>query len=475
MVVVGAYAGGSLPHTDRAAANRRFAFLTGGLVLLSLILRVNWVCLGHATPISDFRSYDRMAGRILVHGDFGKAYLAPGWPVFVAGVYAVSDSSLLAVQLASALLGALTSGLIVLLARRIVSTRASILAGAMHALSPTALAYTPVLASENLAVPLLVGAAVLLGIVQQSSSWRRNGAAVGAGVISGYLVLVRPAAVFLFPALLLCALFNLRRRSWCWQTALLFVAGSALLVTPWVIRNHYVIGKAALSTNGGVNLLMGNNDLATTGAYCPKAVFSVDQRKLDRDQVWRSAAFEWIWTHPLRYAELSATRALRLLGVPYDYWAAKYLRPTLENDQVLSGEVRVGDDRDAVWRSRVLRRENGDALVYLRLLSAPLTALALILSFVRWRAFAIAVFPALCYLGGLSATYAQMRFRELSNPLLLIPLAALLSDVLFASTDLGARPSRWTKVLLVVLVLGIHAYLHFSGSTRGWYELTGPA
>ena len=40
----------------------------------------------------------------------------------------------------------------------------------------------------------------------------------------------------------------------------------ALVLTPWLIRNYLVFGEFALTSNGGINLMIGNN-AASTGAY----------------------------------------------------------------------------------------------------------------------------------------------------------------------------------------------------------------
>ena len=117
---------------------------------------MTWVAFARVTPISDFRGYDELAVNWLQSGHFSSvgslAYRAPAYPGFLAAIYAIAGHSWRAAGFVQAVLGGVTSGLLVLLASRALSRRGSVIAGILHAVSPTALAYVPVLASETLAV-----------------------------------------------------------------------------------------------------------------------------------------------------------------------------------------------------------------------------------------------------------------------------------------------------------------------------------
>lgn len=92
------------------------------------------------------------------------AYRTPGYPGLLALIYLAVGHSWKAAAMFQALLGALTSGMLVLLAATVVSVRASAAAGLLHTFSPAALAYVPILASENLAIPLVVGGLLCLAV-----------------------------------------------------------------------------------------------------------------------------------------------------------------------------------------------------------------------------------------------------------------------------------------------------------------------
>jgi hypothetical protein len=88
----------------------------------SLTLRVVWCTWAQATPVSDFNEYHSLAVDWCETGQFGQpwrmAYRTPGYPAFLSAVYTLSSPSPKAAAIAQAILGGLTSGMMVLLAGR---------------------------------------------------------------------------------------------------------------------------------------------------------------------------------------------------------------------------------------------------------------------------------------------------------------------------------------------------------------------
>jgi len=463
---------------------RRHAWLACVFVV-SLSVRVAWVSQARVTPITDFRIYDRLAMGVLRTGEYGGgyrlAYRPPGYPLFLAGVYGVFGHSYPAAGYAAAVLGALSSALVATLGARAVSRRTGVIAGLLHALSPTALAYTPLLATENLAVPLVLMTTVLLAGADSGGRQARPIALAGlSGIACGLLLLVRPAGLFFVPAWALLALYSFMRRQWRPWVALAFLGATAGIVGPWLMRNQRLLGAATLGTNGGGNLLMANNDLAVTGGtYEPALRPYRNLPELESDRRMKTEALAWICTHPGRYLLLCGVRAVRLLGTSPDPWAGRYLCPTAEHDALITrshdGRLAADVDLDNERRLWDVRHANDRVLAGVRVAIAPLVLVALALSAARWRALAIVGLPALCYLGGLSATFVQERFRELADPLLAIPLAALVGDIVAGGADLGPRPRRWVKGIVALALVGAVALLHVTGRTEGWYRLSGPA
>jgi 4-amino-4-deoxy-L-arabinose transferase-like glycosyltransferase len=442
----------------------RYALAAGAL---SLGLRLAWALHAHVTPIADFASYDAIAWRWLATGHYGSsAHRTPGYPAFLAAVYAGAGHSWGAAGLAQAVLGGLTSSLVVLLAAYVVSLRGALVAGLLHAFSPTAVAYVPVLASENLAAPLVVGALLCLAASRHNRA-TRWWALVASGFLLGLHLLVRPAGVYFVPGFLLVAAFMHKGRGASVLAPVLLVSVLVLTLAPWLVRNHLIgLGATTLATAGGMDLWMGNNELAQSGGDCPEARDALVLTGLgerDRDAAYRSAAVTWMRRHPRRYLSLCVRRASRLLGTEADAWAAKYLTPSRQNDLAMAAVYRAYDSGASAspeleGRGRAVQKRNLILLTGWRIIVAPLALFALVLSLIHWRRYGLVAAPSLSYLLGLSLTFAKPRFRELSDPLLFIPLAALLCDMLVGTAELGVRPSRRVKAAVgaaLVVVVGV--------------------
>lgn len=431
--------------------------------LVSLALRLAWAAFTEATPVSDFRGYDTLAVRWLSGGGFGGgdllAYRTPGYPAFLAGIYLIFGHSWKAAAYVQAFLGAASSGLTTALAGRVIGRRASIIAGLLHALSPTALAYVPVLASENLAVPLLLSGLLLVAYASRSAAPKRLLFAAASGGVLGLLLIVRPAAVVFLPAWLLLVTCGTARGRLRVLSPLVTVAVALLVISPWLVRNHRLgLGPLTLSTAGGLNAWMGNNDEAISGGFIGVRIpelqtGTVGERERER-AYWR-AAIAWVRSHPVRYLALCRARAVRLLGAEPDRWAALYLTP-------FSVQGRPAPE----FYHRKLMLEGFRAII------GPLILLGSILALWRWRDYAIVLLPAYAYIAALSLSYAQTRFRELSDPLLFIPLAALLSDVLFGTEESGGPLSRKGKVVAAVVLVCVNVALHATRLVEMLYRVT---
>ena len=91
---------------------------------------------------------------------------------------------------------------------------------------------------------LLVTAAMAAGI--KAVPGQRRAAWCGcAGVLLGMAALTRPGFLYLIPACALAGLFLGRRQSA--RPALALLGSAALVITPWIVRNIVVMGRAALT------------------------------------------------------------------------------------------------------------------------------------------------------------------------------------------------------------------------------------
>ncbi len=255
----------------------------------------------------------------------------PGYPFFLAAVYAVSFCSTWAPMVAQMALGLFSVLLAFLLGRRWFSPSL----GLLWAAGMVATWSFPYFEGELLEPSLLVFLGLLL--VASLACWTENKYVVPgliAGLIFGAYSLVRPNALLLGPLILAWGFWVAKTHHSCrpfWKGALAFTMASALLILPSTLRNHRISGEWVLvSANGGVNLYCGNNPYAD--GYSPAAPEIVGWDCFDYPRLLRTlpskpgmaytaASKEFArraWTyareHPARTVELLIQKTLLFWG-----------------------------------------------------------------------------------------------------------------------------------------------------------------
>lgn len=200
------------------------------------------------------------------------AYRPVLFPLLIAGIVKL-EWSMFALGLVHVVLGTLTAGLTFRVGRLLNLGWASFLAAGLVAIDPLLLRATVSPMTETLCATLVMvwSWAVLEYPVDQLSSRRaRAGWGLLHGVCFGLICLCRPgflAAIGLIGIARICQLIQSYWRPVglgdVWpiiQATAWNMIGLALVLSPWVIRNAVVIGKATpATTHGGYTLLLGNN------------------------------------------------------------------------------------------------------------------------------------------------------------------------------------------------------------------------
>ncbi|NIT37123.1 MAG: tetratricopeptide repeat protein [candidate division Zixibacteria bacterium] len=222
----------------------------------------------------DTVEYARQAHTILAGELLGRGvyfHSSPAYPYFIGAVKLVTWGGFAAfrdVALLQLLVSVATAALVFLLGKRLAGTAAGVVAGLIYALSPTAAFYDGELLMDFLLPAVLAGVA-LLASTKRWSLGRAAGAgaliALGALARPSYLLLLLPAAL----AIWFLAEGTSRLARGKYVAAL--VAAAALVVAPCAVRN-YVVGRdvVLISSNGGVNLLIGNNPQASGTFKAPE-------------------------------------------------------------------------------------------------------------------------------------------------------------------------------------------------------------
>jgi 4-amino-4-deoxy-L-arabinose transferase-like glycosyltransferase len=301
------------------------------LIALGVLLRVAWIGVVDANPVSDSLVYLERASSIA--DGFGyatpdhlpTAYWPVGYPAFLGLMLAIGGRDLIVAKLANILIYAATAGLLHATGKQLRADGTGFLAVAYVSLSPNHVSYANLLASEPLALLTVAGtfhAFVRLGGARRPLPW------LAAGCASFVLgVYVKPQILWL-PLVLAIATCALQRNCAVLRRTAVFYVALVIAASPWVYRNHNVFGGWMLiSTNSGVNLLIGNNPLAD-GSWVWNADLQAQLAGLNEaeaDRKARALAGRHILEHPWRTVTLALRKQVYLWATDWDgvTWNAK--------------------------------------------------------------------------------------------------------------------------------------------------------
>ena len=261
----------------------------------------------HPRPLlSDELDYDQLGWTLATTGQFATdghptAYHMPGYPAFVAAVYAGFGRSPIAVKIAQAILDSCTALFLSLLVSKSFP-RAALGMGLFWAFFPAAILFSGQLFSETLLVFIVVGVTAFVTRAR-SVSW------VGActlGAALGASALIRPVACILVP---IVALLVPSRPA---RLRALLVGIACVPVLFWVHRNAVVMHRPVLSTLSGANLLIANYPGAT-GRYSVKAPGVTARDEAAMDSAATAEAKRYILDDPKGFLVRGAHKVLLLL------------------------------------------------------------------------------------------------------------------------------------------------------------------
>jgi len=274
----------------RAAKEKRFnlpffltkeVFIVAGLLVLALILRL--IYLSHLKindpsfylppDGTDMLTYHNYALQIL-NGTFGKEpyYYGPLYFYFLALVYKIFGVDPYIARLIQMLLGVATSLLIYLIARRVFNKATALISIFISIFYGMFYLHEGVLLLESLATFLNTLSIFLLLRIEDNPSYKNI---IPAGIAIGLSALAR-ANILLFVPFILIWLLIVKPQKGLQLKRFGFLCSVILLtISPCTIRNYLVSGKFVLiSTNGPVNLWIGNNPYATGEFTHPPSEYS---------------------------------------------------------------------------------------------------------------------------------------------------------------------------------------------------------
>lgn len=298
-----------------------------GLLIFALAcaMRIGWVSTQwirgeHAPTLPDEQLHWSMAQNLVTDGamvtDDGRyAARMPLYPLFLACFAWLGEAGWLAARLAQALAGGLTALLAYRFARAALDERAALAAGLLTAFDPFAIAFSNLLLTEALFMPLAVGLVY--------ASWRvavrpaeSTGSVWAVSLCGAAALLTRPSAIAWLPVLWIVLLCLDPLKSRGMRRLALYAGVVALTLLPWGLRNRAAIGSwALLSANGGITLYDaqgpqadGSSDQAGFVERMPE-VASLPEAQ--RDRAYRDRAIEQMRRDPARIVRLAWVKFLR--------------------------------------------------------------------------------------------------------------------------------------------------------------------
>jgi len=247
----------------------------------------------------------RQEGHYSLDGVTPTAKRPAGYPLFL-WILSQGGAGLVGFRVANFLLGALSLGIIYQLLARREGKLAGLLAVIIGALYPLYFFTAGTILSQTLGLALFI--TVIFLITREKSSLTACGA---GGMLYGCLSLTVPLFLLNLPVVALGPRW-LQREQWLKKTVV-FVAAAGLVLGIWTWRNYAVFRTfVPVTTNSGLNLLLGNHPLARPNAY-REAYQSIGEEhgeklagltELERDRFFRNKALEWIKNHKTEALQL---------------------------------------------------------------------------------------------------------------------------------------------------------------------------
>lgn len=226
-----------------------------------------------------------------IDGSHPTAFRPPGYPLILA-FFALVNSSVIFLRI----INFIALGVSIYLLHRILREQVAPLSGVIGGL--LVFAYPVLFYTAGTLYPQTIAGCLLLLIIYMSSR-KRSSVVPHAliGFLFGYLVLMIPNVLAILPVLLIWMVIIDKTK--IRYAAIVFLV-AILTITPWTIRNYTTFGTFVfISSNFGLNLLLGNSENTTPNAGVTVDISKYDAvaSKLDeieRDAYYRSAAIRFI-------------------------------------------------------------------------------------------------------------------------------------------------------------------------------------
>ncbi len=246
-------------------------------------------------------------------------FRAPGYIFFLAIIYSLVGSSIVAARIAGLLVGLASILMTYKLTERVLDKRVALVAGFIQTFYPIFIYFDGELLLDPLSVLLTqVSLYYLVRTIQDENS----GYLALSGFFTGLAAITRPTALLLIPITIITILF-LKEKFPHWMRALpLYLFSAAIVIGPISARNFILADDPVMiSSQGGINFYMGNNEDADGfSATMPEPLganwriedinhiaMEESGRQLKPSEVssyWYQQGIDWITSNPIHFVNL---------------------------------------------------------------------------------------------------------------------------------------------------------------------------
>lgn len=255
----------------RRRVDRKLTLLVGLAAVAGLALRLVWGLWTDRTPVGLYDPARYLGyGRVIADGQgfiepftgLPTAYYPPGYPWFVGIVtwlaQPFTDHAVTAVVVVQAVLGAGTVVAGAVVGRHLGGRRTAVVAAFGLALYPNLVLHSGTVLGETLYDFLFVTFCALVVSVRWPEGLT-SGRVVGAGLVLGLAVMVRPISLAVVPVIALAWWVGTRDRRVVLRSTVLVVLAVGACIVPWTVRNAVRMDAfVPISTNTGENLCIGH-------------------------------------------------------------------------------------------------------------------------------------------------------------------------------------------------------------------------
>jgi 4-amino-4-deoxy-L-arabinose transferase-like glycosyltransferase len=290
--------------------------------ITALLLRVAVILLFPFRLWIDYMVYDELgwhwveAGGYYV-GSYPTAYRPPGYPFFLSRLYWIFGHHPQLGVIANVIFSMAIIWLSYLLARKIWNERVARWTLVFLTFFPSQILFVNLLASEPLFTTLFLISIYLLISVEKPGYWKWHYALLG-GVVLGLATLTRALTQVY---LILPAIYwylQTGRFSRTIRNTMIAAVGFIIVITPWLVRNYHHKGKLTISTNTGINLLIGNQPGSGMGWNQPVTdEFDFDDPTMETyiDSVGWHRGWQYIKSDPVAFVKRGILKVLYFYAV----------------------------------------------------------------------------------------------------------------------------------------------------------------